>query len=63
MAKRNRTITIQPPKVEGPMVIHIDPWRLSLGHQGRCCGTGVHQDRRQRRQRTRSAQLQAALRD
>lgn len=51
------------PKVESPMVIRINPWEVSVGHPTPCCGLGVHLDKRQRRQRTRSAAARRAVAD
>ena len=36
-------------------------WQVSRGHLGPKSGSGVHQDRRTKRNRTRSAQRRAAL--
>ena len=49
------------PKIEKKMVIEAHDIRVSLGHQGRTNGTGVHKDKRLRRQGTRSAQFRKAL--
>lgn len=36
---------------------------IARGHQSHRSGAGIHRDRRTKRQRTRRAQLRAALRD
>lgn len=43
------------------MVIRVT--KVAMGHQPHFTGTGVHADKRTKRQRTRRAQLQAALKD
>jgi hypothetical protein len=45
------------------ITIKIDPLRVKRGHQPHNSGSGVHADRRVRRQNTRSAQLRKALKD
>jgi hypothetical protein len=63
MAKKMHIPTA--PKTEKPMVLSGLELLLSAGsgHPQPCCRGGAHRDSRFRRQRTRSAQLRAALRD
>lgn len=49
------------PQVEKKMVIKARDIRVSIGHQERTIGTGTHNDKRFRRQGTRSAQLRKAI--
>ena len=51
------------PKQQKKLVIKASDIRVSLGHQERPCGIGIHQDKRKRRQKTRNAQLRKALND
>jgi len=39
------------------------PYKIAIGHQEKCCGTGRHQDRRNRRQETRQASNDAAMKE
>lgn len=36
-------------KTNDRMVIRINPWEVSIGHQEDFCGCGVHRDKRERR--------------
>ncbi len=55
-------IEIKPKAAEKPMIISSKE-KVAIGHQAHLSGTGVHLDRREKRQRTRSAKLKAALND
>jgi hypothetical protein len=48
-------------RVEKPMVIHIDPWKIPTGHRVKWCGSGLHADKRTRRKRTRGDQKRQAI--
>ncbi len=39
------------------------PWQVGHGHTSHRGGSGTHKDRRTKRQRTRSAQNKAAIRE
>lgn len=54
--KRKKKITSKKVKVKAPLVGRA-------GHQKHISGTGAHQDKRKKRQRTRGAQKDQALRD
>jgi len=45
------------------ITIHIDPWKVSVGHQDHTTGSGAHNDKRTRRQRVRSAAVRSAIAD
>jgi hypothetical protein len=49
------------PQIEKKMVIKARDIKTSAGHQNHFTGTGVHKDKRLRRQGTRSAQFRKAL--
>lgn len=55
-------ITLHEP-IKKKMIIKGMDIKVSLGHPNRTIGTGVHKDKRQRRQGNRSAQLRRALAD
>lgn len=63
MAKKMHNTTA--PKTEKPMVLSGLALLLGAGsgHPQPVCRGGAHSDKRLRRQRTRSAQFRAALRD
>jgi hypothetical protein len=43
--------------------IKIKPWEVRIGHQPHISGTGVREDRRTRRERTRNTQNKKAIRE
>jgi len=45
------------------IVIKIDPTKVARGHQAHITGTGVHHDKRTKRNRTRGNQNRAAIRE
>lgn len=53
-------ITLTPPKKK-VMIIRVT--KVSIGHQSNRIGTGVHQDKRLSRKRTRGDQRRAAVRE
>lgn len=46
-----------------PLKIKVEPWKIPAGHQAHVTGTGVHGDKRTKRNRTRSDQKRNALKD
>lgn len=50
-------------KINGVTTIKldVDPTKVARGHQPHRSGAGIHQDRRTKRLRTRSAQRRAAI--
>jgi len=48
-------------RVEEPMVIHIDPWKIPTGHPVSGCRGGAHADKRTRRNRTKGNQNRRAI--
>lgn len=47
--------------IAGPMIIRANDIKVSTGHRQHISGSGAHNDRRFRRNRTRSAQLRKFL--
>lgn len=63
MAK-NRMKIVQPPKADpNTITIQLDWSKVPTGHKAHSSGTGIHKDRRKRRQRTRQAAFRAATQD
>lgn len=63
MAKKRLKI-VQPPKADPNVItIQLDWSKLATGHKPHNSGTGVHLDRRKKRQRTRQAAFRAATAD
>lgn len=60
MGKKRKSQPNQPKKVESN-VLKIEVGPVAMGHQPHITGSGVHQDRRRKRLRTRSAQRRAAV--
>lgn len=59
MSKKPQPVTMRAPE---PTKYVLKVTKVAIGHQSHISGTGVH-DSRPKRQRTRSAQLLAQLRD
>lgn len=65
MAKGKKLRKDQVTTVNGVTTIKldVDPTKVARGHSPHRGGAGVHQDRRTKRNRTRSAQRRAAIND
>ena len=57
------TPTMRKDERKTTITIHVDPLKVAKGHQAHRGGAGLHNDRRTKRLRTRSAQRRAALSD
>lgn len=64
MARRKPPQPVVMRKKESSVItIHLDPLKVSKGHQPYRSGAGIHLDRRTKRHRTRCTQCRAAVRE